>query len=322
MDKVLNQQEIDALVRQARGGATARTEAPVVRWDYRQAGRLGREQMEAISGLHEGFARSLTHSMGAYLRLSFNVALVSAEHLSYREFVGSVPEGTYLSSCKLAPFGARGLVQLDIGVSFALIDVLLGGEGSAQPPVREVTEIEDQVLETVMRIICRELQAAWSALGLEFQFEQRQHAAQVQHLLSPDERVLCLSFEVTMKDCRGTMSVIVPAVISSALLRKISVARPKTYTQLGSPDSAQRLMERLLACRFRMQLGMDVRTSSEQLAGISKGMVLTFSRDSDGTCDLLAGTRPVFKARVARRGNNRAAQILGALEGKMERGAI
>src|SRR5215472_17604159 len=102
MDNVLNQQEIDALVRAARGGAATRTVAPVVRWDYRQAGRLGREQIEAVSVLHEAFARSLTHSTGAYLRISFTVALVSAEHLSYREFVGSVPEGTYLSSCKLA----------------------------------------------------------------------------------------------------------------------------------------------------------------------------------------------------------------------------
>ena len=89
--------------------------------------------MEAINGLHEIFARNLTHSTGAYLRITFSVALVSAEHFSYREFVGGVPEGAYLSSCKLAPFGARGLIQLDLGVSFALIDVLLGGEGAGEP---------------------------------------------------------------------------------------------------------------------------------------------------------------------------------------------
>jgi flagellar motor switch protein FliM len=321
MDTVLNQQQIDALVREARG-ASVRTSVPVVRWDYRQAGRLGREQMEAINGLHEIFARNLTHSTGAYLRITFSVALVSAEHFSYREFVGGVPEGAYLSSCKLAPFGARGLIQLDLGVSFALIDVLLGGEGAGEPPQREITEIEDQVLETVLRIICRELQAAWSALGVEFQFEQRQKAAQVQYLLSPDERVLCLSFEVIAKECRGTMSVIVPAVVSSALLRKISVARPNTYTQLGSVDLKQHLMERLLPCRFGMQLGMGVRTSSQQLVGIAEGTVLTFSRQTDGTCDLLAGTHPIFRARVARQGNKRSAQILGAVHGKMERGAI
>jgi flagellar motor switch protein FliM len=60
---------------------------------------------------------------------------------------------------------------------------LLGGEGAGQPPSREITEIEEQVLETIMRIICRELQAAWQALSLEFQFEQRQQLGQVQQLM-------------------------------------------------------------------------------------------------------------------------------------------
>ena len=69
------------------------------------------------------------------------------------------------------------------------------------------------------------------------------------------------------------MSVIVPAVVSSALLRKISVARPKTYTQLGSVDLKQHLMERLLPCRFGMQLGMGVRTSSQQLVGIARALI-------------------------------------------------
>lgn len=314
MDSLLNQQEIDALVRAARGGATARAAVPVVRWDYRQAGRLGREQMEAVTVVHHAFARNLTHSTGAYLRISFSVALASAEHLSYREFVGSVQETTYLASFNLSPFGARGLIQLDLGVSFALIDVLLGGEGSGQPPAREITEIEDQVLETVMRIVCRELESAWSVLAVEFQFEQRQQASQVQHLLSPHERVLCLSFEVTMKDCRGSMSLIVPAVVSSALLRKLALPRPKAFTQLGSADSAHHLMEQLLVCPFRMQLGMKVRVFSEQLAGIAEGTVLTFSRRSGDNCELLSGIHPVFRARVARQGNSRAAQILGAVE--------
>jgi flagellar motor switch protein FliM len=89
----------------------------------------------------------------------------------------------YLSSCRLAPFNAHGLIQLDLAVAFPLIDVLLGGEGAGQPPSREITEIEEQVLETIMRIICRDLQAAWQALSLEFQFEQRQQLGQVQQLM-------------------------------------------------------------------------------------------------------------------------------------------
>jgi len=66
-----------------------------------------------------------TNFNSEYLRTGFQVALVSAEHLTYREFLGGIPEVTYLGSCKLAPFSIHGLIQLDLVVAFLLIDVLL-----------------------------------------------------------------------------------------------------------------------------------------------------------------------------------------------------
>jgi len=83
MQTVLSQEEIDALVLAARGGTLDADQKPlpptVKLWDVRESGQIGREQMQSISVLHEGFARSLTHSLGAYLRIVFQAALVSAK---------------------------------------------------------------------------------------------------------------------------------------------------------------------------------------------------------------------------------------------------
>src|ERR1700758_1396371 len=101
MEKVLNQDEIDAMVLAARGGATASApvNAPIVqRWDVRQIGQIGRDQMRAINVLHEAFARNLTHALGAFLRVVMQVGLVSAEHLTYREFLQRMPELNYMCS--------------------------------------------------------------------------------------------------------------------------------------------------------------------------------------------------------------------------------
>src|SRR5690349_6034317 len=102
MQKELSQQEIDAMIRAARGGASsAEGAAPghltAERWDVRQAGRIGREQLQTITALHESFARNLTHSLGAFLRVVFTTTLVSAEHLTYREFLQGIPETTYIA---------------------------------------------------------------------------------------------------------------------------------------------------------------------------------------------------------------------------------
>ncbi len=83
MKKVLSQEEIDNLIRAARPGAVA--VAPVVQrpavvpWNGRLAGQIGQEHMQAINRLHQTFARNLSRSLGAYLRIQFDAALVSGE---------------------------------------------------------------------------------------------------------------------------------------------------------------------------------------------------------------------------------------------------
>ncbi len=315
MEKVLDQQQIDAMVRAARGGRAAepKTRAPIVAaWDVRQAGQIGREQMRSISTLHENFARDLTHSLGAYLRIVFAASLVSAEHLTYSEFLQRIPEVTYLSSVKLAPAGAIALLQLDFSVAFPLIDVLLGGEGASAPPSREITEIEEQILETIMRIICRELEKAWSAFALEFQFERRQRPDQVRHLMPSEEKTLSLSFEITLAESRGMLNFVVPAVVSNTLLRKISAGWTAAKRRV-LPESERRLRARLLDCPFRVELGMpSADFPLRDLVGLKPGDLAVLRCGFEKPGALLVAGQQMFTAVIARRGPARAAQVLAA----------
>jgi flagellar motor switch protein FliM len=314
MEKVLNQAEIDAMVRKARGGdAGAKAEAKpavVTAWDVRQAGQIGREQVQSISTLHEGFARNLTHAVGAYLRIGFTAALVSAEHLTFGEVLQRIPEVSYLASCKLSPTGATALLQLDLALAFPLIDVLLGGQGSSTLSGRQLTEIEEQILETVMRIICRELQSAWQALALEFEFESRQQAEQVQRLMASEEKTLSLSFDMTVAESRGTLNLVFPAVVSNALLRKLSAVWVRAKPRARA-DSEQRLRQHLLACPFGVELGMNIPgVPFSELTRLAPGRLLVLKYPAERPAALRVSGCEMFVATVARRGWFRAAQVL------------
>jgi flagellar motor switch protein FliM len=314
MEKVLTQAEIDAMVRKARGGDAGGNEeskpAVVTVWDVRQAGQIGREQVQSISTLHEGFARKLTHAVGAYLRIEFTAALVSAEHLSYGEVLQRIPEVSYLASCKLSPVGATALLQLDLAVAFPLIDVLLGGEGSGTLPGRQLTEIEEQILETVMRIICRELQSAWQVSGLEFEFESRQQAEQIQRLMPSEEKTLSLSFDITVAESRGTLILVFPAVVSNSLLRKLAAGWVRAKLR-AHPDSEQRLRHHLMACPFRVDLGMRIPgVRLQNLLALSPGTLLLLKYPAERPAALRVSGCEMFVATVARRGWLRAAQVL------------
>jgi flagellar motor switch protein FliM len=312
MEKVLNQEEIDAMVRAARGGVSATQKSsspPVELWDARRAGQIGREQLQAVTLLHEGFARNLTHSLGAYLRVVFAANLVSAEHLTYREFLQRIPETTYLASCRLDPMGVNAVLQLDLKVAFPIIDLLLGGAGKTLAETREITEIEEQLLDSVARIICRELGASWQALALKAEFEERLDVSAAQRLLPPEEKTLALNFEITMPEVRGGLNLAVPVAVSNALLRKISADWSHRPPRAG--DSRERLMRRLLDAPFEVELGAtNLRAPLHALAGIVPGTVLPFNRGASEPASLLIAGVTMFQAAPARRSDTRAARVL------------
>ena len=318
MQNELNQEQIDAMVRAARSGGGADAgptrEPKVEPWDVRRAGQIGREQLQAITQLHEGFARSLTHALGAYLRVVFSVALVSAEHLTYREFLERIPETTYLASCKLEPMGVTGALQLDLKVAFPIIDLLLGGEGKGVAATREITEIEEQIVESVARIICRELGTAWQAVDLEVVFDKRVEPAEAHRLLSPGDKTLSLNFEITMLEVRGGLNLAVPISVSHALLRKISAEWTERRPR-GQSESRARLRRRLLDCPFSVELGVsEMKADVGELSQLAAGQVLSLRRSTAQPGSLLVAGVEMFHAAPARLGESRAAQVLARAE--------
>ncbi|HUB02746.1 MAG TPA: FliM/FliN family flagellar motor switch protein [Terriglobales bacterium] len=312
MDKVLNQREIDEMVRAARSGAPTNVlTGPVVTpWDIRQAGQIGAEQLRAINQLHELFARNVTTSVGGLLRVAFDCSLVSAEHLTYREFLQRVPQKTYLASCDLAPYGAIAILQLDLEIAFPLIDVLLGGEGKSSELARELSEIEEQVIEAIMRTICRDLQASWQAIHLEFNFGSCQNVSQAHRLMPPEEKNLCLSFEIKMSDTRGTLNLAVPALVSNALLRKISA--DISYQRPRSPVEARnQIRKRLLDCPFVVELSLpNLVVAIEDLSKLAAGDTLSFPRAANTPATLETGGVSLCSATPVRVNACRAARVL------------
>ncbi len=246
----------------------------------------------------------------AYLRIGFECSLVSAEHLTYREFLQRVPEKPYLASVDLLPVGAVAVLQLDLTIAFPIIDVLLGGEVTSSELTRGITEIEEQVLEGIIRIMCRELQTTWQAISLEFAFGERQQIMQTQRLMPPEEKNLCLSFEIKMSETRGTLNLAIPAVVSNALLRKISA--DFSYQRPRSPIEARyKIQKKLLDCLFPVELSLpDLQVPLESLSRITAGDVLVFPTEASTSAVMMVGDVRLCSAAPVRVNNRRAARVL------------
>jgi len=315
MEKILTQEEIDALFRAAQGRSSdapksAAEGRTLTACNFRQSARISKEQLRSVSQLHELFARNLTHSLGAYLRLAFEVNLVSAEQLNYGEFLQRIPEVTYLVSLNLRPMEVSAAIEIDLPLAFPIIDVLLGGPGRAETTVREITEIEEQILESVVKIIGRELESTWRpVLEVEFAFDQRLRQADISRLMPPSEKILSLSFEIRMPEARGMLNVALPAAVANALLRKLT-QQASYRKQRGTVDSTSQMRRRIDHCVFPVHLILPERgVRVSQILALERGDILKLDCSPGETANLSVSSKVLFNAHPVRTGNRRAAQV-------------
>jgi flagellar motor switch protein FliM len=310
MEKTLKQNEIDALFQAALSAApeTQKTEARAraVAYNFSSAGQISTDQFRAISMLNDLFARNLTHNLAAWLRTRFQVNLVSAEQILFSEFLLRIPEISYIASVRMEPLGALAVLQLDLALAPPIIDLLLGGEGR-DGALRELTDIEESILASVVEIICRELTAAWQPVGLNFNFERRQMQTQAARILSATEKTLCMSFEIRMPHSSGLLNLAFPAVVANTILRRLNSDgvrhRHGGETRARMEATARRI-------RFGASLQLPaVRMAASDLENLKPGSVLRLDLAANTLSEWRVGGQTLCLAQAIRQGEHRAARI-------------
>jgi flagellar motor switch protein FliM len=319
-EKTLKQNEIDALFEAARStepeAPRSEERARVTPYNFASAGQISTEQLRAISMLNDLFARNLTHNLAAWLRTRFQVNLVSAEQIQFNEFLLRIPEISYVASVRLEPLGALSVLQLDLGLAPPIIDLLLGGEGKGGP-LRELTEIEESLMGSVVDIICRELTAAWQPVGLSFNFDRRQMQTQVGRIISVNEKTLCLSFEIRMQQSAGLLNLAFPAVVANTILRRLTTdwGRRKRH-----PEDTRRRLE-VVARRIPFGCALQLPTVKLETAVIERmkpGDVLRLAVGEGALAEWRVAGKSIALGRPMRRGSLRAARMERSLKGSVE----
>jgi flagellar motor switch protein FliM len=316
-EKTLKQDEIDALFEAARSASpeTSRPEvrARVVPYNFSSAGQISTDQLRAISLLNDLFARNLTHNLAAWLRTRFQVNLVSAEQIQFNEFLLRIPEISYVASVRLEPLGALSVLQLDLGLAPPVIDLLLGGDGK-DGALRELTDIEESILGSVVEIICRELTIAWQQVGLSFNFERRQMQTQVARIIAVTEKALCLSFEIRMPHSSGLLNLAFPAVVANTILRRLTTDWGRRCRHTGENRSRIEAVARRIRFGCTLQLP-TVRLAASALEKLQPGDVVRLDLGADTLSEWRVGGLPLLLARAMRHGDHRAARVERSLAG-------
>jgi flagellar motor switch protein FliM len=123
------------------GGTRAR--GKVSPYDFRRPERVGKEQMQALQTLHDGFSRNFGAALSTLLRSIVDVKLTSVDQLTYSEFVFSLENPTCFNVLRADPLEGHLILDLNPTILYPIIDRLLGGGREPGVPARRpLTEIE------------------------------------------------------------------------------------------------------------------------------------------------------------------------------------
>ncbi|WP_263365586.1 flagellar motor switch protein FliM [Edaphobacter bradus] len=313
MEKNLGQEDIDALFAAANASSRARQQSSVLepeRYNFSRAGEISNDQMRAISTVNDLFARNLMHTLGGWLRTTFKVKLVSGEQLPFSEFIERLSPMSFICSVRLEPLGAVGLLEVDMALAAPIIDILLGGVGSAGTS-RELTDIEEAILVAVVEVVVQELNLAWQPVGLEFVFEKRETEAQAARMLTLGEKTLCVSFEVRMPEVQGVLNLCLPAVVLNAILRRLIAEGDRPRRR--SKEAEMRIRELMSEAKFGTVLQFPpVRMRASDLTALEPGTLLRLPLPRHNAAELRVGGLHFARAYPVRTGEHRGAQLEGA----------
>jgi flagellar motor switch protein FliM len=312
MGKQLEQGDIDALFAAAGASAAAPVVGdgvgtPLERYNFSRAGQISNEQMRAISTVNDLFARNLMHTLGAWLRTPLRIKLVAGEQLPFKEFLERLSIHTYVCSLRLEPLGAVGLLELELAIASPIVDVLLGGVGKAWP-VRELTDIEEAILTSVVQVAVQELNLAWQSVGLEFVFEKRETDAAVARMMTPGEKTLCVSFETRMPEAQGVLNLCLPAVVLNAILRRLIAEGDRPRRR--SKEAQIRMRELLGHTKFGTWLQLpQMRLRASDVAALAPGTVIRLPLPKTSASEFRVGGLNLGCAYPVRTGEHRGAQL-------------
>lgn len=277
-------------------------------YDFRRPDRIAKDQLRAIHLLHENFARSIASSLSAYLRAYVIANLVSVEQLSFMEFMHCLPSPTCLATLDMKPYEGSAVLEINSSLVFPILEMLLGGSGkSATPMTREVTEIEQSILEGLFRITLNDLREAWqSVTPLDFSIQSHETEPQLLQILSPNEAMVAISIEVRIGENTGSMNVGIPSIVVKMLRQKFdqpwSVRRSKS-----TEDEQERVLRLIKPAKMRMEAALHGPTlTASELMDLKAGDLLAFDYSVDRPVDLLINKRLKYRGSVVSTGRKRA----------------
>lgn len=325
MSDTLSQDEIDQLLSAISSGEVDADDISRVTdhrkikiYDFKRPDKFSKDQIRTVSIMHETFARLTTTSLSAQLRCLVNVHVASVDQLTYEEFIRSIPNPTTLGVVNMDPLKGSAVLEIDPSISFSIIDRLFGGLGEGSKLNRELTDIEQTVMEGIIVKILGNLREAWGqVIDLRPRLGNIETNPQFAQIVPPAEMVILITLETKIGDVEGMMNLCVPYITIEPIISKLSAQYMYSSVRSGATtENINVLRERLsnIEVDIIAELGTMPLTVQDLLELKKDDVIRIPNVKYDDDLLVKIGNKPKFKCRPGVVGSKLAVQITAKKE--------
>lgn len=324
MNKILAQDEVDALLRGLSGGEIESTsdvpgdDSGIVPFDLANQDRIIRGRMPVLEIVNDRFSRLCTNSLTNIVRKRVEVNPISIDMTKFGDFMRSLPVPTSINIFKMEPLRGNAIMVVDARLVFALVESFFGGQGS-QPKIegREFTRIEQTIVDKVIKIALESMEESWRPVhDVSLELVRSEINPQFAAIVPPSDVVLVITFEVELETAIGSLTICLPYATVEPIRSKLHAS---FQTERLEVDHAwvSRLKERLLETPVELKVRFgDSKITSNQLLRLKIGDVILLDTDTDDLLEVTVAGVSKFWGICGTVKGNKAFQIIREEESK------
>ncbi len=322
MNKILSQDEIDALLKGVSSGeveteAKAEDESGVKSYDLTSQERIVRGRMPGLEMCNERFARLFRNSISSIIMKFVDVSINSVEMVKFGEFMKTMPLPSSINIFKMEPLKGFSLFVIGAPMVFAFVECFFGGATVryVKAEGRYFTVIEQKIIKNVVELALADLAGAWHGLSpVQPEIAGSEMNPQFVTIVTPTEVVIKIEIQIEIEDFTGKVFFCIPYSV-------IEPIKEKLYS--GIQGDRQEVDHRLVAkvkeilmdsnVNLRVNLG-EAQLTIEEIMDLKVGDVVTLGNSVGDPVELLVENVPKYKVVPGLSKGNQSIKITNFIE--------
>ncbi len=288
MEKILSQDEVDALLRGVSDG-DVETEAPEpeepqdgpVPYDLGNQEWVIRGRMPTLDVIHQQFSRLFRLALSDILRKTIEVTITNQTVQKFGEFTKRLPVPAYLQIISMEPLRGTAMVATDAATVYLLVDHFFGGAGQThvKPEGQDFTLIEQRVMRKVMAMGLRDLQKAWEPVQkVAIKAVRAEMNPQLASIVLPADVVIVVTLGIELGNSVGDLHLCLPYAMLEPIRERLQVSFQSDFYELDH-GWIKRFSSRVKEAPVSISVKLgEAQLSVEEFMNFSEGDVIALNQ--------------------------------------------